>query len=140
MLPKLTKEKRKELLNAAAAVFAVALLYLIFHLTGIGCPIHFLTGISCPGCGMTRALFALLCLRFSDAFYYHPLIYAMPFALLAYLLRKRIPKRIQRILLFTFIALFVTIYLVRMCDPTNDVVVFQPKQGFILRTIKFLFT
>lgn len=28
-------------------------------LTGIGCPIRFSTGISCPGCGMSRAV--LLC-------------------------------------------------------------------------------
>ena len=29
-------------------------------LTGIGCPIWFSTGISCPGCGMSRAVLLLL--------------------------------------------------------------------------------
>jgi len=29
-------------------------------LTGIGCPIRFSTGISCPGCGMSRAVLLML--------------------------------------------------------------------------------
>ena len=134
------KAKRKDILSAAAAILAVALLYLFFHVSGIGCPIHYATGISCPGCGMTRAVFALLRLRFADAFHYHPLVYALPFALAFYLLRKRFSKRANQIFLFTFIAIFVIIYLVRMCDPTNDIVEFHPEQGFIFRTIKFIFT
>ncbi len=37
------------------------------------CPIKVLTGFSCPGCGSTRALHALLHLRFSEAFALNPL-------------------------------------------------------------------
>ena len=135
----LFQKNKKDIYSAAGAVLAVVLLYLFFHLTGIGCPIHFVTGVSCPGCGMTRAAFALLRLHFADAWHYHPLIYTLPFALLLYLFRKRIPKRIYQICVFTFIALFVSIYLVRICDPTNDIVEFHPEQGFIFRTIKYFF-
>ena len=140
MRSKLTPQKKNDLLSAGCAILAVALLYLFFHFSGIGCPLHFLTGINCPGCGMSRACIALLCLRFHDAWHYHPLVYSLPFALLVYLFRKKMPLRIYHILIFTFIALFVTIYLVRMLDPTCDIVTFQPEQGFIFRTIKFLFT
>ncbi|MBP5670092.1 MAG: DUF2752 domain-containing protein [Lachnospiraceae bacterium] len=134
------KLKKKDILSACASILAVALLYLFFHLVGIGCPIHFLTGVSCPVCGMTRAAISVARFHFADAFHYHPLVYLLPFALLTFLLRHRIPKKFYRILIFTFIMFFVTIYIVRMCDPTNDIVEFHPEQGFIFRTINKLFT
>ncbi|MCR5459658.1 MAG: DUF2752 domain-containing protein [Acetatifactor sp.] len=136
----LIKSKKKELLSAIGAILAVVLLYAFFHVSGIGCPIHYATGVSCPGCGMTRAAFALLRFHFADAFHYHPLVYVMPLIVLIFLIKRHIPKRLYQILIFTFILLFVTIYLVRMCDPTNDIVEFHPEQGFIFRTIKYFFT
>ena len=33
---------------------------ILLYVTGIGCPIKFWTGVSCPGCGMTRAWLAAL--------------------------------------------------------------------------------
>lgn len=134
------KDKKSKLLSAAGAILAVALLYLFYHVTGIGCPIKFISGISCPGCGMTRACISVARFRFAEACYFHPLVYCLPFAALVFLLRKRISNRIYKILIFTFIALFVTIYIVRMCDPFNDVVTFHPEQGFLFRTIQFFFT
>ncbi|HLF43495.1 MAG TPA: DUF2752 domain-containing protein [Acidimicrobiia bacterium] len=38
------------------------------------CPIALLTGVACPGCGMTRAASALLRGNFDRALDYHPLI------------------------------------------------------------------
>ena len=40
-------------------------------LTGIGCPIRFSTGISCPGCGMSRAVLLMLSGHFRAAFRMH---------------------------------------------------------------------
>ena len=37
-------------------------------LTGIGCPIWFSTGISCPGCGMSRAVLLMLSGHFGRHF------------------------------------------------------------------------
>ena len=133
----LLKSKKKEFLPALEAIFAVVLLYAFFHISGIGCPIHFATGISCPGCGMTRAFFSFIRFRFADAFHYHPLVYVMPLIVLILLIKRHISKRFYQILMFTFIVLFVSIYLVRMCDPTNDIVEFHPEQGFIFRTITY---
>ena len=42
------------------AVLAVALFYGALQLAGITCPIKYITGISCPGCGMTRAWLSLI--------------------------------------------------------------------------------
>lgn len=38
-----------------------------------GCPFNMLTGLPCPGCGMTRAVNALLHGNWSQAITYHPL-------------------------------------------------------------------
>lgn len=38
-----------------------------------GCLFHRLTGLDCPGCGMTRATHAVLNGRFSEAFRFNPL-------------------------------------------------------------------
>ena len=49
-------------------LFLLALYALFF-----GCPFYRLTGIPCPGCGMTRAFLAAARLDFGAAFAYHPL-------------------------------------------------------------------
>ncbi|MBI4890572.1 MAG: DUF2752 domain-containing protein [Acidobacteria bacterium] len=51
------------------------------------CPIKTLTGIACPGCGSTRALHALLHLRFVEAFALNPLFTCTAPLLLAWLAR-----------------------------------------------------
>lgn len=49
-----------------------------------GCMFRKLTGIECPGCGMTRAAHALLNGRISDAFAFNPVgIILLPLAMLA---------------------------------------------------------
>ncbi|MCI8650646.1 MAG: DUF2752 domain-containing protein [Anaerotruncus sp.] len=55
----------------------------IVILSSYRCPILWTFGVSCPGCGMTRAVFALLRLDFVAAFRLHPLVYVLPFYLLA---------------------------------------------------------
>ena len=58
-------------------VLPVLLLYdlLMTRCFGAFCPMVILTGLPCPGCGMTRALLCLLSGRFVQAFRYHPCIY-----------------------------------------------------------------
>ena len=51
------KNERKELI---CAVTAVVVLYMAMESIGITCPIKFITGISCAGCGMSRAWLAFL--------------------------------------------------------------------------------
>ena len=37
------------------------------------CPFKLITGLPCPGCGLTRAFMALFTFNFLDSFRYHPL-------------------------------------------------------------------
>ena len=68
-------KKGKDLLVFAAIAAAA---YFVSHITGIGCPIKFLTGISCGGCGMTRAWLSVAALDIKGAFYYHRLYLFLP--------------------------------------------------------------
>lgn len=125
--------------NAIAAVAAIALLYAVFSLTGVGCPIKHVTGVSCPGCGMTRAWGAALRLDFAKAFEYHPLwLLPIPGAALLFF-KDRLPRRFYRISLFLIIAAFFVVYGIRMADPSDTVVVFRPRNGLVGRALTRLF-
>ncbi len=61
------------------------LLILVMYRLGIPCLFRMFLNIPCPGCGMTRALLALLKLDLADAFSHHPMIFAMPVIYLYFL-------------------------------------------------------
>jgi hypothetical protein len=46
------------------------------------CPFHALTGIPCPGCGMTRAIVSLIGGNISEAFLYNPFSFFLVFMVL----------------------------------------------------------
>lgn len=48
----------------------------IFNLY-IPCPIHKITGLYCPGCGMTRMILSLFKLDFESAFRYNQLLFIL---------------------------------------------------------------
>ena len=128
----------KKIKDAILTILAVAFVYTIFYITGIGCPIKFLTGVSCMGCGMTRAYLSLLRLDFAGAFRYHPLFPIPAIAAVLFLFRSRISQKIVNFLLFTTIALFSIIYLLRILDPSDTVVVFEPANGAVFRGVHMI--
>ncbi len=126
----------KKLKEALPAILAVVLVYFLFYISGVGCPIKYLTGISCMGCGMTRAYLALLRLDISGAFRYHPLWIIPVIAAVLFPFRKKLSRKLIHFLLFTTIVLFSIIYLLRLWDPADTVVVCEPAHGAIYRTIR----
>lgn len=63
----------------------LALYYIWVRSTGLAapCPIHALTGLYCPGCGITRLLMALAVGDISTAYYWNPgLFWIAPVAVL----------------------------------------------------------
>ena len=79
-------KKRKE---ALSLLIGIGLVVLWMSATGFGCPIKRITGISCAGCGMSRALLAAAHLQFSEAFYYHPLFWLCPIIIALYFYTNR---------------------------------------------------
>ena len=90
------------------------------------------------GCGMTRAYLSLLRLDFASAFRYHPLFVVPAIAAILFLFRSRISQKFVKVLLFTTIVLFSIIYLLRILDPSDMVVVFKPANGAIVRGIHMI--
>ena len=129
--------KYKGLIGLAVGIGLYAL---FLQLSGIHCPIKYLIGISCPGCGMTRALLAALRLDFSAAFGYNPawcaLIVCAVCALVLWFKRKR---RGAKITVAVFFAVLVTVYAVRMIAGGSDVTVIEPQNGLIYRLFREIF-
>ncbi len=135
-------------MEIASAILAICVLYgILYALTGRGCPIKFLTGVSCPGCGMTRACVCLAKGDIRSAWDFHPL-FPLPFIFAAvYLIRQyRIKKQkkskagelVYRIYIFTNIALFFIVYMFRMISGNSVAVTFDPGSGAVYRLIRFI--
>lgn len=121
--------------NDVGALLVIAAFYAAMQLVGITCPIRFLTGISCAGCGMSRAWLALLRLDISSAFAYHPLFWLPVPGAAVLLLRRHIPKSLFRLTLALIAALFLVVYVVRLLTPEDTVVTFAPSQGLLGRLL-----
>ena len=100
----------------------------------VKCPIKFLTGISCPGCGMTRAVCCVLLGDFKMALHYHPLVFLLIPAAVTYLFRKRLPKKVLYVLCSAAVVLMVVVYFIRLSYP-NDVVYINLREGAIYKLL-----
>jgi hypothetical protein len=123
--------------TALAAFAAVVLIYVIMSAVGIGCPIKYITGISCPGCGMTRAYLSVLRLDMMSAFEYHPLWFCVPvvaFLLLLFKLKGR--KREFWAVVCIAVCLMIGVYIYRMIFTDSDIVIFSPTSGAVYRLIQ----
>lgn len=125
--------KRKKLI--LAFIFCGILLYLFF--TTIGCPIKYVTGVCCPGCGMSRALYYLITLDFKNAFYMHPFIFLMPVCLVVFLKRNKMPKKIYNSLIIVFIVGMTGLYLYRLLSG-SEIVYADIENGLIYKIIEYV--
>lgn len=104
------------------SILAMGLIAVILFVLDIGCPTRFVTGVCCPGCGMTRAVIHLCKGDISGAVYYHPLVFTLPIIAILFVLKDRINKTLFNTLLVIILVLFISIYLIRLFDVTNKVV------------------
>lgn len=84
------KHRLKRLLLRAGLILGIGLAYAVFvRLSGrsIPCPIHAVTGLLCPGCGVTRMCLALLRLDFAAAWAANPVLLLLLPVLAALLVR-----------------------------------------------------
>ncbi|PHS36141.1 MAG: hypothetical protein COA82_02370 [Alkaliphilus sp.] len=111
---------KKKISNSIAFVTVFCGYYVLLHFfdSGTLCFSKNVTGIPCPGCGLTRAFESLIKGDVKSAFYYHPLFAFIPItAVLAVLLRfsksEKIKKNVNYVLCF-IIFLFVMLFLIRL--------------------------
>lgn len=100
--------------NVIILVFLILYLLISNHFNFyIPCPIKKITGLYCPGCGITRMLLSLLKLDFYKAFRYNPLVFiSLPIGIYLYIdyiirknksLYKKIPQKAWYIIIVIFI-------------------------------------
>lgn len=131
-------KRRLNRIEVITSVAAVVVLYVILESFGVTCPIKYITGISCAGCGMSRAWIALLHFNIHEAFMYHPLFFLPPVVVIVMLLKSKINIKFYKIFMFTMVGAFVIVYLYRMFIGTGDIVVFEPQNNIIFRIIRKL--
>ena len=127
---------RKKARDLLVIFFALAAYCVIATVADLSCIIKTLTGISCPGCGMTRACLALLRLDFSAALYYHPLsiylIIAIPIMIVLYL---RDQDKLCKFILIISAIIMLAVYFYRFLIVRTPVLKFAPENGLFPRLI-----
>lgn len=131
-------KRRLNRIEVITSVAAVVVLYVILESFGVTCPIKYITGISCAGCGMSRAWISLLHFNIHDAFMYHPLFFLPPVVVIVMLLKSKINIKFYKIFMFTMAGAFVIVYLYRMFIGDGNVVVFEPQNNIVFRIIRKL--
>lgn len=119
-----------ELIRRALSCIGVLFIaWLVLYLLDIGCVFRLMTGIPCPGCGMTRAWLAALRLDFAAAFAYHPLFWAVPIAfVLAFVREEMASGKVKRgidIVVVTLCVLVIAVWIVRLVNPADAGLLFN---------------
>ena len=131
-------KRRLNRIEVITSVAAVVVLYVILESFGVTCPIKYITGISCAGCGMSRAWISLLHFNIHDAFMYHPLFFLPPVVVIVMLFKSKINIKIYKIIIFTIIIMFAIVYICRLIWSGDDVVVFEPQNNILFRIIRII--
>lgn len=128
------KTAAMRLLLIAATVAAAAL--------AGGCPMRHFFGVSCPGCGMTRACLALLQMDFRAAAAYHPLVFALIPGLLYFVFREVLPfplgRKAETALLAAFSLALVLVYCYRLLISHAAVLETDFSSSVLYKIISFL--
>lgn len=99
----------------------LAVLALGLYVLDIGCVFRFVTGVPCPGCGMTRAWLAALRGDLAAAVAYHPLFWAVPVAFALVFAQERCVRwrRVCTVAAGALVAAFVVLWAVRLVLPAD---------------------
>lgn len=96
------------------SLLLICLLAIVVLVIGYHCPFYAVTHIRCPGCGMTRALIALLMGNWRLSLTWHPmLIPSIILGLLVFLLWKKNRKAAQ-ILVWIWISAMLVCWIYRL--------------------------
>lgn len=130
--------------DALKLLFAIAIYALGLYVTDIGCIVRFVTGVSCPGCGLTRAWLCALRFDFDAALAYHPLFWAVPLVVLAAIAYDcacrpsfaadpsvRRMRTVLRVVLVLALIAFVSVWLIRLCSPKDAALLLSAVPGYV---------
>ncbi len=103
----------KNIKNLIILIVGVVFVIFIYR-----CPLKFVSGISCPGCGMSRALISLISFDFKEAFYYHPLwpllIICIVLIIINIIKPNVFSKKSKTIFTIAVCVIFILVYVIRI--------------------------
>lgn len=115
------KPDKKNSMHILVWIVCIAAALLYFY----KCPFDYFVGIPCPGCGMTRALFALARLDFAQAFSFHPLVLIPPVFAVCWGLERlcivKFQERFRNSVLWSAAILFFLVYAIRLLSGSHIV-------------------
>lgn len=105
------------------------------------CPIKLIFGLSCPTCGITRAIFHALKLDFSNAFYYHIFWPVVIVGIIAYVLYKlkilKVNRNLMIIILCIICVLNLGYYFYRLFN-NSEIVYFAFNESLIYKVFNYI--
>ncbi len=125
--------------DAIIAILLIAGIYFGLYIFNAGCPIKFVTGCSCPGCGMTRAWISAAHFDFDSAFYYHPLFLLGPVLILTIFLYDKKKRKLYLFILILLTTLFFVVYFIRLFDKNDVIVTFDLGNNIFFRILRRLY-
>ncbi len=102
--------KKTVVLLLIAAYFIIA--YSLLNYFNISCVFLEITGIPCPGCGMTRAFLSLVTMDFYQAIKHNVVIFFMPYVFI-YLIFE-LKHRVYDILLITIAVIAIVNWIIKI--------------------------
>lgn len=121
----------------------LSLYILITYLLGVcNCILKLITGIPCPGCGMTRACISILRFDFVQAFKYNPLVFILPFIAWVIIFNERpIINKIYKNNIFWIVVLLLVVstYILRFIFVYPDIPMDYYDKNLFKAIYNFLF-
>lgn len=129
------KKGNLDLKQDISMMFAIIAFSFALGILDIGCPIKYLTGVSCPGCGITRAFFCFFRGDLREAFAYNPMFFvAVPFVIFV-IFERLINRKLFKVCIALICISLILTYIYRMLFMRSDVVVFNPREGLLYKII-----
>lgn len=117
-------------------ILIIVIIYAVGMLFGITCPILYFTGISCPGCGMTRAWINIFDGNLQKAFIFHPLFWMPLLVGLLWLIKNKIDKEYMKNIYRVLLSLILIVWFLRFFIENDPASQFNPKEGMIINIIE----
>lgn len=130
----------KKYKGAISLALGLGIYVLFLQLSGIHCPIRFLFGVSCLGCGMSRACISAICFDFSSAFEYNPCwVLVLPLGISALSFKMRGRELAMKLCIGAFCLCLALVYGARLYLGGDSVVSFEPQNGVIFKLFRRIF-
>ena len=126
-------QRNREALTLVLCLGLYCVIAMVLHLP---CPILWITGVSCPGCGITRACLFLVQLNIGAAVYYNPAVFAVILAVVLLCISKK--KKTKNAILLVTALVMIAVYLDRMLVIHAPVLQFDPANGAVGRLLRWL--